>query len=93
MEYSKNTSVEEIKNNQILLDAITFRMIQMSEHIDDISDDFKQLHNEIMWGRIKGFRNHLVHDYGDVDFQFVFDAIFIDIPKLKRDLEKLYEIA
>ena len=32
------------------------------------------------------FRNRLVHNYGGVDLQFVYNAIKEDIPKLKKEL-------
>lgn len=66
-------------------------MIQMSEHMNNISDDFKQIHKEIKWSDIKGFRNRLVHNYGNVNLDFVFVAITVDIPKLKEDLQLLIE--
>lgn len=63
-------------------------MIQMSEHMEKVSDLFKALHQEISWINIKGFRNRLVHDYGGVDLGFVYSAITIEIPNLKNQLIK-----
>ncbi len=61
----------------------------MSEHMNNISQDFKIQHSNIDWISIKGFRNRLVHDYGGVDLHFVYNAITIDIPKLKIDLNNI----
>ena len=61
-------------------------MIQMSEHMNNVTNTFKAQHPDIDWISIKGFRNRLVHDYGNVNLQFVFNAIKIDIPKLKQVL-------
>ena len=90
--YSSNMTVEDLYNHPAVLDGIIFRMIQMSEHMNNISDDFKLVHNEIKWSDIKGFRNRLVHNYGNVNLNFVFTAITIDIPKLKVDLKKILGI-
>ena len=79
-------SIADFKNNPAILDGIIFRMIQMSEHMDKISDSFKGLHKEIHWIEIKGFRNRLVHDYGGVDLGFVHLAITKEIPNLKNEL-------
>ena len=87
--YSKGLTIIELHNNQAILDAIIFRMIQMVEQIERISDDFKLVHSEIDWIDIKGFRNRLVHDYGNVDFEFVYNALKYDIPELKEQLIKL----
>ena len=58
----------------------------MSEHMNNISQDFKLSHSNIDWISIKGFRNRLVHDYGGVNLQFVYNAITVDLPNLKIEL-------
>lgn len=89
LEYSRNLTILQLQQQPIVLDAIIFRMVQMSEHIDKISDDYKALHSEIEWLDIKGFRNRLVHDYGGVDLHFVYSAITEDIPKLRIQINAL----
>ena len=91
IKYSKNMGEEDLYEQPAILDGIVFRMIQMSEHMNFISDELKVNHPEIRWNDIKGFRNRLVHNYGNVDLKFVFEAITIDIPKLKKDISVLLE--
>ena len=86
LDYSKNLVVEDLVDNPVVLDAIVFRMIQMSEHMNNITQDFKMIHSNIDWISIKGFRNRLVHNYGGVDLKFVYNAIKVDIPNLKKEL-------
>ena len=87
--YSKWLSVAELANNPATLDGIVFRMIQMSEHMNNVSLELRAKHAEIEWTNIKGFRNRLVHNYGNVDLTFVYNAISEDIPKLKANLESI----
>lgn len=68
--YSQNKTLFDICDNDVLLDSIVFRMIQMSEQLNNISIDLKVKHPEIEWIDIKGFRNRLVHSYGNVDIHF-----------------------
>lgn len=82
-------SITDLNNNPAILDGIIFRMVQMSEHMDKVSDSLKSLHQEIHWFEIKGFRNRLVHDYGGIDLEFVYNAISKDIYTLKIQLEKI----
>ena len=89
LDYSKNLKIEDLIKNPVFLDGIVFRMIQMSEHMNNITQDFKMIHSNIDWINIKGFRNRLVHNYGSVDLQFVYSAIKEDIPKLKIELIKI----
>ena len=87
--YSSNLTIDDLKKQPAVLDGIVFRMIQMSEHMNNITEDFKLLHSNIDWINIRGFRNRLVHNYGGVDLKFVFDDIKIDIPELKDALESI----
>ena len=89
LDYSKECTIIDLEQNSILLDAIVFRMIQMSEHMDKISEGFKNDHPEIRWVNIKGFRNRLVHDYGGVDLTFVYNAISQDIPQLQQQIRDI----
>ena len=89
IDYSKNLTIVQLQQQSITLDAIVFRMVQMSEYMDKITDEYKVLHPEIEWIDIKGFRNRLVHDYGGVDLHFVYAAIKEDVPKLREQISKL----
>lgn len=86
LDYSRDINIDDLQEKPVVLDAIVFRMIQMSEHMNNITQDFKMIHSNIDWISIKGFRNRLVHNYGGVDLKFVYTAIKNDIPKLKNEL-------
>ena len=88
MNYSKDLSMNDLYDNPIYIDGIIFRMIQMSEHMNNISENLKNNYPYISWTSIKGFRNKLVHNYGGVDLKFVYLAITEDIPKLYKDLKR-----
>ncbi len=81
---TNNISKKELENNKVLLDSVVFRLIQISENIDRISDSVKKNNNHIPWKDIKGLRNRLVHDYGNVILDFVYNTITIDLKILKE---------
>ena len=81
---TNNISEKELENNKVLLDSVVFRLIQISENIDRISDSVKKNNNHIPWKDIKGLRNRLVHDYGNVILDFVYNTITIDLKILKK---------
>ena len=72
----------EIKN----IDAIMFRLIQLVENIKNISLEFKNNHQEIEWGKIVGFRNGIVHEYGKTDYSIVYEIITLNLDSLKQVL-------
>ena len=86
MEYSQDVEYEEFINDTKLIDAILFRLIQISEDIKKISLDFKNDHKEISWNEIVGFRNRIVHEYGKTDYSIVYEVVKNDIPYLNEIL-------
>lgn len=83
IKYTKNKSYEEFMSDGQLIDAVMFRLVQMIENIKNISDEFKQKHNEIPWGKIIGFRNGIVHEYGKTDYTTVYEIVSKNIYELK----------
>lgn len=78
-----------LKENEVLCDSVLFRLIQISESSVKLSQAFKNQHREIPWQAIKGMRNKIVHEYGDVDFSVIYQTITEDIPELCASFEKL----
>lgn len=89
LKYTDNVSYEEFVDDEQLIDAILFRLIQMTENIKKLSTNFKENHNNISWNDIVGFRNRIVHDYGKTDYTIVYEVISNDIPNLKEVLLKI----
>lgn len=81
----------DIEHNEVLLDSIMFRLIQISENSNRLTDAFKKKHDNISWVSIRGMRNRLVHDYGEVDYSIVIDTIFEDVPDLYETLKAIAE--
>lgn len=82
VKYMKNVDIEELQENEILLDSMMFRMIQLSENVKKLSEEYKRKRPEIPWNAIYGLRNRIVHDYGNVDLNIVFETLKNDIPEL-----------
>lgn len=81
-------SYEEIEKNELVLDSIFFRFIQIAENASKLSKEFKARHSNIDWGSISGLRNRIVHDYGHTDLNIILETLKVDIPELKNVLEQ-----
>ena len=79
-------SKEEFYNNDILLDSMMFRMIQISENCKKLTDDYKASRPEVPWSAMSGMRNRIVHDYGSVDLEIIYDTLKDDVPILLRTI-------
>ena len=80
---SEIDSYESLMSNRKNIDSIMFRLIQLIEDIKNISIEFKNMHLDIPWGDIIGFRNGIVHEYGKTDYTIVYEIIKRDIFELK----------
>ena len=85
--HTENITLNEIQKDEVLLDCIMFRLVQISENSGKLTDEFKASRKQISWSAIKGLRNRLVHDYGEVDLTIVYDTVKEDIPALLQQLQ------
>ena len=83
----KNIDIEDLNANEVLLDSMLFRMIQLSDNARKLSDEYKLMHGDIPWSAMYGLRNRIVHDYGNVDLKVVYETLKKDIPELLELLE------
>lgn len=54
-----------------------------------IPADVKYKWQDIEWKAIAGMRDKLIHDYAEVDYDIVWNAVQPKIPKLKTQIEKI----
>ena len=66
---------EGLERDEVLADSMMFRLIQISENADRLSDGFKATRPHIPWRAVKGLRNRIVHDYGEIDMTVIYDTI------------------
>lgn len=61
----------------------------IGEAATNISDQTRLRYSEIPWRKIIGQRNVLIHDYGDVDDELVWNLVELEIPKLELILDRI----
>ena len=69
-------------------DAINYQLIVLGEAITGLSYEYKDKHPEIDWREIVNLRNHLAHQYFQVDA----DSIETMIEERLRDLFQLVNL-
>lgn len=88
--YIDGKTYDEFILDELLIDGIMFRLIQLVENIKNISPDFKDRNSHIRWGDIIGFRNGIVHEYGKTDYTIVYEIITQNLGELKKSLETIF---
>ncbi len=61
-------------------------MIQISENVKRLSEEYKENNSNLPWNELTGLRNRIVHDYGNIDLNIVFETLKYDIPELMERL-------
>ncbi|MBQ8600237.1 MAG: DUF86 domain-containing protein [Clostridia bacterium] len=89
MEKTAGITLDELEANEVLCDSVLFRLIQISENSVKLTAEFKEHNNDIPWQAIKGMRNRIVHEYGDVEFDIVHQTVTEDIPEIYEKLNRL----
>ncbi len=87
--HTKGKSKKQIESDELLIDSIMFRLVQISENSDKLTEIFKTAYPTLPWKDIKGMRNRIVHDYGFIDMTIIYDTITVDIPKMYELLKEL----
>lgn len=85
--HTESLSKSKLEEDEILVDSIMFRLIQVAENSEKLTEKFKETYASIPWRAIKGLRNRIVHEYGNVDLTIVYDTVKKDIPELIGILE------
>jgi len=90
LEFASNTTHEEFINKKQINYSICFPIAQIGELSNKLSKDFRDKYNHIEWTGIIAVRNRIIHGYGSVKMDFVWEVMIAhDIPKLKIDIKKI----
>jgi uncharacterized protein with HEPN domain len=90
-EFSKDMDLDELSSNRMKRNAI-FREIEIiGEASKNLSNNLKKKYKQIPWKEIAGTRDKLIYHYFGVNLELLFKTIEEDIPKLKKQIEKIKE--
>jgi len=84
-----NLSFEELKKNKILFKAAQMDIAQIGEHIINLKPPLKNFIAEKDIGHMHYVRNHIIHEYKNVDEKDLKEAIDVCIPRVIDQLKKL----
>jgi uncharacterized protein with HEPN domain len=88
-EYTKGMSENEFLANSMAHDAVVRQLEIIGEAARNISNDFRENHSKIPWGKMTGIRNKIIHEYFNVNYSIVWDTVQDDLPVLKDAIQKI----
>lgn len=89
IEYTGSLSFQEFIKDSKTIDAVIRNFEIIGEAANRLPEDFKELHPNIDWYRIRGFRNRIVHHYFGIDYSIVWEIKESFLPHLITTLRSL----
>ncbi len=83
--YVEDSEYEDFEDNSMMKDACIRQLGIIGEASNRISDEIKNVNQEIEWRQIIGLRNIVIHQYFGVDNQVIWDIIQYNLPNLKSN--------
>lgn len=81
----------EFYNDEVLSSAISFKFVQISENVKKLPESIYTMYPNIPWIKISGLRNRIVHDYGSIQLDIIYNTVKNDLPILLKDIKSILE--
>lgn len=88
-DFAKHLDKEKFSKNNLRQSAIIRQLEIIGEAVKNIHNSFREKYPNIPWKDIAGFRDILTHAYFGVSMDRVWNIIEKDLPKLKKEIEKI----
>ena len=88
--FIENQTKESFLESYVTINATLFQFAVIGEAIVHVDNDILNRYS-YPWHRVRGFRNFILHEYHSIEFRIVWEAIYKDLPELKKILKKILE--
>jgi uncharacterized protein with HEPN domain len=82
IQFTKAAKRDDLETDIKLLRAVCMSLGIIGEAANYVSEEFQRQHAEIIWGKIIGMRNFIIHQYFYVDNDIVWDTATQAVPTL-----------
>lgn len=84
----------QIKKSDLLTEKplqwlVTTPLYNIGEHVYNLSNEYKKVHNEVQWAMIAGLRHRLIHDYDGTNWSIIADVVIEELPVLIDQLKQM----
>lgn len=82
---------DEFLTSEDLKRAFVRSLEIIGEATKQVPQPFREEHPELPWRLMAGMRDRLIHDYGGVDYEIVWQTITEDVPNLLAKLRPILD--
>jgi uncharacterized protein with HEPN domain len=84
--YIEGYSREDFLNDPKTQDAVLRRLLVMGEAAARITPETEARFEEIPFRKMAWLRNRVIHDYGQIDLEIVWESVTLHLPQVRREL-------
>jgi uncharacterized protein with HEPN domain len=88
--YVKGYSREDFLRDPKTQDAVLRRLLVIGEAAAHLTPETESRFEELPFRKMAGLRNRVVHDYGQIDFEIIWDTVNDHLPQVRRDLSAFF---
>lgn len=89
LSYTAGYGLDDFLRDEKTADAVIRNFEIIGEAANRLTDDFKDRYTQVDWHKIRGFRNRIVHDYIDIDYEIVWELRKTSIPVLLDEVARI----
>lgn len=89
--FCEPASEDEFLLDELRQSAVLQKLIVIGEAAARLPARFQEMHSEIEWEDIIGFRNIAVHEYFAILWQIVWATAIHDVPELRARISKILD--
>ena len=89
LRYCENRTLAEFVDDTLLFDAVLRNLTVLGEAAGRFDRLWTTGYSDVPWAAITGIRHRVVHDYGHVDPEIVWDTVQEDVPAILKKLKRI----
>ena len=82
LERTRGRSRDDLDHDISLQETVYWQTCVLGEAAGHLSDEFCMAHADEPWLRMAGLRNRIIHGYGEIDHDILWDVVVNHLPRL-----------
>lgn len=88
LSFLDGVTIEQFAEDELRQHAVAMAVAQAGEHVKKLSRQFVASQPDIAWRAIAGTRDWVVHDYGNLDFDTIYQSVTEESPEVMACVKK-----
>lgn len=91
LESTEDLNYDSFLESEMYTRAFSRSFEIIGEAVKNLSEEFREAHSDIEWKKMAGIRDKIIHNYFNVDYDIIWDAIKNKLPAIKEKIEIILE--